>query len=370
MTSGTRPRVLVLTPDFPPAKGGIQTLTERIVSSFTRLDPTVVTLVHRDGPAFDADLRYRVVRVDWRVPNRPFTIVGLNATAAGLGLLARPSIVLSMHIVASPAAALLRHNLGIPFVQYVHAKEIGAKPGLARFALTRADRVVAVSEYTRDLAITAGARAERVVLIHPGVALPDEPAATPALNQRPTVLTISRLEDRYKGHDVVLRALPLIQAEVPGVQWRVIGDGPLRPLLEDRARTAGVGDAVRFLGQVSDATREKELRGASAFCMVSRLPAGGFAGEGFGIVYLEANAHGLPVVAGDVGGARDAVIQGKTGLLVDPEDHVAVADALVSVLRDRELAERLGRDGLVHAKRLSWQKAGTSVEALLEGLVP
>jgi phosphatidyl-myo-inositol dimannoside synthase len=278
--------------------------------------------------------------------------------------------VLSTHIVVSPAAALLRRQLGIPFVQYVHAKEIGVRPGLARFALTRADRVIAVSRYTRGLAVAAGARSARVALINPGVDAPESAVgAERPHNGRPTVLTIARLEDRYKGHDVILRALPLVRAEVPDVRWRVVGEGPLRATLEDRARALGLEHVVQFLGAVSDDARDEELGGADAFCMVSRLPAGGFAGEGFGIVYLEANAHGLPVVAGAVGGATDAVVHGETGLLVDPQDHVAVADALVALLSDRDLAARLGRRGRERAGRFSWEAAAERVESELLSLV-
>ncbi len=366
----TLPRVLVITPDFPPAKGGIQILSQRVVSGLHGLAPTVVTLGHADAAAFDRQQPFRVVRTHATPGTRTFSIAGLNATAGLLGLRARPDVVLSMHIVAGPAAVLLRRRLGIPFVQYVHAKEVGARPGLARFALTRADRVVAVSRYTRGLVVAAGANPDRVALISPGVDLP--PAASLDRDRRgsPTILTISRLEDRYKGHDVVLRALPLVRVEVPGVCWRVIGDGPLRPTLEERARTMGLGESVQFLGAVSDDVRDRELATADVFCMVSRMPTGGFAGEGFGIVYLEAGAYGLPVVAGATGGALDAVVEGETGLLVDPDDHVAVADALVSLLRDRDLANRLGRGGRARAERLTWEATGRLVEAELLSLLP
>jgi phosphatidylinositol alpha-1,6-mannosyltransferase len=179
------------------------------------------------------------------------------------------------------------------------------------------------------------------------------------------VLTISRLEDRYKGHDVMLRALPLIRAKVPEVQWVVIGDGTLRPGLEHLARAVGVDDAVRFLGAVSDAERDEWLRRATVFVMVSRLPADGYAGEGFGIVYLEANARGIPAVAANVGGAVDAVVDGETGLLVDPTDHLAVADALTRLLTDPEEARRLGGQGAARAQEFAWPRISRQIEDLL-----
>lgn len=364
-----RPRVLVLTPDFPPAKGGIQILCQRIVSWLRTFEPTVVTLGHPAAVAFDKQQPFKVVRVPSTPSSRVLTMLALNATSVAVALRERPDVVLSMHIVAGPAAILIRRHTGIPFMQYVYAKEIGAKLSLARFALTRADRVVAISRYTRELALGAGAPPNRIALISPGVDVPDTVQMDRERSDQPTLLTIARLEDRYKGHDVMLRALPLVRAEVPEVRWRVVGDGPLRPTLEDRARALGLEDAVQFLGSVSDEIRDEELARAHVFCMVSRLPSGGFAGEGFGIVYLEANAHGLPVLAGAVGGATDAVVHDETGLLVDPEDHVAVADSLVMLLRDRPKADRLSRQGRTHAERLSWEVAGRRVEAELAQLL-
>ena len=103
--------------------------------------------------------------------------------------------------------------------------------------------------------------------------------------------------------------------------------------------------------------------------MPSRLPAGDFAGEGFGIVYLEAGAYGKPVVAGNVAGALDAVLDGETGLFVDPTDHVDVANAITRLLLDSELARRLGGAGAVHAGTFAWPVICERVEAVLLELV-
>jgi phosphatidylinositol alpha-1,6-mannosyltransferase len=99
--------------------------------------------------------------------------------------------------------------------------------------------------------------------------------------------------------------------------------------------------------------------------MPSRLPAGGLAGEGFGIVYLEAGAYGKPVVAGNVGGARDAVLDGETGLLVDPQDPLAVSEAIVRLLRDEPLARALGAAGRARAQAHAWPTVARRVEELL-----
>ncbi len=360
-----RVRVLVLTPDFPPARGGIQVLSHRIVTGFERVEPTVVTLSHPAAPAFDQAQPFRVARVGGRLGGRAPAIAALNLLALDVARRVRPHVVLSAHIVVSPPAALLRRWQGLPWVQYVHAKEVGTRPGLARFALSRADSTIAVSDYACSLARDAHAPPARVHRIHPGVDLGAPPPSPRRPQTRPTIVTIARLEDRYKGHDVMLRALPLVRAQVPDVLWAVIGEGPLRSLLEQRASALGLDGCVRFLGGVDDAARDAWLERAHVFAMVSRLPARGFAGEGFGIVYLEANARGLPVVAGAAGGAVDAVVDGETGLLVDPEDHVAVARALTRLLTDPELSERLGTAGRERAQSFAWPRVAREVEQLL-----
>jgi phosphatidylinositol alpha-1,6-mannosyltransferase len=266
---------------------------------------------------------------------------------------------------------VIRRVLRVPVVQYVYAKEIGARPKLASFAVRNADAVIAISRYTRQLALDVGAAPERIELIPPGVDLPSPHRLSrpgPA-NGRRRLITVARLEDRYKGHDVLARALPLVRVHVPDVEWVIVGDGPLRGHLERLVEASGVSDAVRFVGSVSDEERDRLLQDADVFAMPSRLPARGLAGEGFGIVYLEANARGLPVIAGDVAGAVDAVVDGETGMLVDADDHVALAEAISTLLLDRERAESLGAAGFERSRQFAWSEIAARVEALLRDVV-
>jgi phosphatidylinositol alpha-1,6-mannosyltransferase len=272
----------------------------------------------------------------------------------------RPDLVLAGHIVVSPAALAIKGVFRTPLVQYVYAMEITSRPRLAALALSRADAVIAISRHTETLARGHGATDVRV--IPPGVDLPQVPPLE-RFNE-PTIVSVSRLDERYKGHDVLLRALPLIRARVPSARVVVVGDGALRPAYEALARALGVHEAVRFAGEVDDAERDRLLSRSHVFAMPSRLAANG-AGEGFGIAYLEANAHGLPVVAGNVAGALDAVVEGETGLVVDPCDHVAVAEAIMSLLEDPAKAERLGRQGAERAKEFAWPKIAARVEDVL-----
>ncbi len=392
-----RPRLLMITPDFPPTRGGIQVLAHRLADGMSGFETRVVTLDSPRAARFDATsgVATRRVRADRRLGAGRNVV--LDAVALWEALSFRPHLTLSTHIVASPAAAAISRTTGARTVQYFHAKEIGGRPRLAAFAARQAHASIAVSAYTAGLLAALGpagagraggaggaggasraggvdeaggaeSRAD-VNLIPPGVDLPDSAElpgdSSSSAAERPTFVTVSRLEDRYKGHDVLLRALALVRAKVPDVEWVVVGDGPLRGELEGLARSGGVADSVRFLGSVSDEQRNRWLARADLLAMPSRLPGGGLAGEGFGIVYLEAGAYGKPVVAGNVAGALDAVADGESGLLVDPADPQAVAEAIATLLLDRELARRLGSAGAERAQRFAWPVIAARVEALL-----
>jgi phosphatidylinositol alpha-1,6-mannosyltransferase len=337
-----------------------------VVQHAEGLDARVVTLSHAQAHAFDAAFGFDVRRVPSARFGHRASIARLNAAAVAEGLRFRPDVVLSGHIVMSPAAAAIRRILGAPMAQYLHGYELVTRPRLTRFAVRRADASIAVSRSTRDTAIAAGASPDLVHVIPVGV---DSPRAEESERESvPTVLTVGRLRERYKGHDTMLSALPLLVERVPDVRWVVVGDGPLRAEFETLAAGHGVQERVVFAGEVSDAERDAWFRRAHVFAMPARTPAAGI-GEGFGIVFLEANAHGIPVVAGGVDGALDAVVDGVTGTLVEPTNPVAVADAVADLLLDPERARRLGAAGAERARRdFSWPAIATRVETLLRSI--
>jgi phosphatidylinositol alpha-1,6-mannosyltransferase len=354
-----RPRLLILTPDFPPQHGGVQVLLHRLAGGLTGFRVEVVTLESPGCTRFDCESEIATKRVRTLARAQAARILALNAGALRRALRFQPHVTLSGHVVTSPAAAAVGVLAKTPCAQYVYAVEIVDKPRLSAFAAARANVVIAVSDYTASLITAAGTPAAKVRVIAPGVDLPG-PQTGPPPNGRPTVLTIARLDYRYKGHDVLVDALADLRARVPDVEWVVVGDGPLRGSLEERVRAQGVAQSVRFLGAVSDEVRNTWLRRADVLAMPSRLP-----GEGFGIAYLEAGAYGKPVVAGNVAGPAEAVADGVTGLLVDPSDPRAVAAALERVLVDRDLAQRLGRAGAEAAAARAWPLVVQRVEQAL-----
>lgn len=361
-----RRRVLVTTPDFPPAIGGIQRLLGKLVAHATGWEVLVVALRQPEGGF--APPAGAIARTTNKPPSRGASIARLNARTLRTGLVWRPEAVICGHIVTSPAALLLSTLLRVPSVQYVYAKELANWPRLSRLALERSQATIVLSQHAERLAHGAGAPRERVHVIPPGVDALERSPEQGGKDDRPTILTVARLVDRYKGFDVMLQAMLIVRDALPASRWVLIGEGPLRLELERSARLLGLQDSVTFCGRVGDAELDDWYARSHVFAMPSRVPPDG-GGEGYGLVYLEAAARGLPCVGGKDGAVAEAVIDGKTGLLVDATNHVETAAALIELLADPERAEALGAAGRARARTLSWERMAASTETLLAALM-
>jgi phosphatidyl-myo-inositol dimannoside synthase len=366
-------RILLVSPFFPPARGGIERTAGELARALSADGNDLHVVAGEpagDAAGLDAPSG---VQVSWSANDPPGgrkATFALNRRAAAIALKLRPDVILAMHTRAAPAARLARYACGARMVLVIHAKEVPEQPRLAHAAVRWADAVVAVSAYSRELALGSGAQPVRVTTIHPGVTLPATPP--PALSQRPgppTIVTVARLDEPEKGHDVALRALAMLRERGVDARWVMVGDGRLRGALEWSARSLGVDGAVSFVGAVSDAQLAQTLDGAHAYCMLARSPGPGAAGEGFGIVFVEAGAHGLPVVAGKIPGVVDAVADGDSGLLIDSSEPAAAADALERVLTDPDLAARLAAAGAQRAAQLTWDNVAARYERLIGEVV-
>ncbi len=365
-------RVLLVTPEYPPTLGGIQSLLHEITSAMPRASVTVLTPDAPGGAAFDAAAGVRAERVPVRGP----TPLARNLAFNLRGLLRlpdwRPDVILNGHVVTTPLAFAASRRYGAPVVVYGYGKEIQGRPRLAAWALRHCAAAVAISQFTRGLLLETvrGRRHAPVHVVHPGVRIPADRAAETVHDDTDggpfTLVTVGRLRDWYKGHDVILEALPRVLARLPETRWIVVGDGRRRAALEERAVELGVDHAVTFVGAVSDADKNAWLQRADVFVMPARYPKGEVAGEGFAIVYLEAAAWGVPSIAGNVGGPREAVVDGVTGLLVDPESAEQVADAIIQLGQAPERARELG----AHARRraeaeFTWDAVAGDLETIL-----
>ncbi len=223
---------------------------------------------------------------------------------------------------------------------------------LSRLAGRSLNRLVSISQHTADRCVEANDLRHVPVDV---CAIPLDPSFQPYLDSpasmeeahEPALLTVTRLGSlgEYKGVDTVIHALPAIQESCPGARYVVIGDGDLVPDLRALAERLGVGGAVEFRGNVSDEDLVRAYRDCSVFVMPS-------AGEGFGIVYVEAMAFGRPAVAASAGGAPEVVSEGVTGLLVPYGDVEALADVLTRLLRDPGLRQSMGAAGQARVAEL------------------
>ena len=276
----------------------------------------------------------------------------------------RYDFVICSHLSQSPIAATIGLRHGTPYMVVAHGSEAwGRLPILKRLAVRGARAVLAVSLYTaRALAAVNRISPARVKVIYN--AIPEELAQALASGRgdprgrpgpqgpplQPTLLSVASLkpEHAYKGVDTVIQSLPQIASAVPEVRYVVVGHGEDRVRLERLAFTVGVRDRVIFAGEVSDVQLANLLRTCDVFVLPSRAfrrEGDRWQGEGFGRVYVEAALAGKPVVGSTEGGAAEAVLDGRTGLLVDPRSVTGVAMAAIRLLQAPDWAASLGVEG-------------------------
>ncbi|WP_328476982.1 glycosyltransferase family 4 protein [Actinoplanes sp. NBC_00393] len=356
------PRLQIVTPVFPPAVGGIESLALGLADRWDG-PVEILALEEPDSPEWDAAAAYPVHRVSNVPRGGRRAIARLTRAALPRARRFRPDIVLNMHVRCGYAAALAKLPTGAVWLQYYHAKEVPTWSRETRLCARRADQGIAVSRYTASLVRSVAPEAGPLTVIPPGI---PEPAQVVGATRpdRPTLLTVARINDPYKGHDVVLDALPMIREKVPGVRWIVAGAGNRLGWLSDQVRTRGLGANVELLGLVDDSERDRLLATSDVFLLPSRTSPDGRAGEGFGIVYAEAAAAGLPIVAGDHGGVVDAVRDQVSGLLVNPADPRQVADAVIALLTDDARRARMSSAAQAWSEQFRWHRVARAFQEL------
>ncbi|KFK85435.1 GDP-mannose-dependent alpha-(1-6)-phosphatidylinositol monomannoside mannosyltransferase [Streptomyces sp. JS01] len=380
-------RTLVVTNDFPPRQGGIETFVRAMTDRFPADSVVVYTSAEPGAAVHDAALPYPVVRD----PARMLLPVP-RVTARAAGLARRHGCDSVWFGAAAPLGLMadrLRRESGVRrAVATTHGHEVwwartpGARALLRRIG-ERTDAVTYLGAATRaPIAAALGPpAARRMVRLAPGVdaeAFAVRPGArdglrTPAggvrerygLGGRPVILCAARLVPR-KGQDTLIRALPAVLRSVPDAVLLLTGDGPYARTLHRLAADTGVADAVVLAGGRPHPEMPEHYAAADVFAMPCRTRRGGLEVEGLGIVFLEAAAAGLPVLVGDSGGAPDTVRDGETGHLVDGRDTAAVADRLVTLLRDRAAAAAMGEKGRAWVREeWGWESAYATLAGLL-----
>jgi phosphatidylinositol alpha-1,6-mannosyltransferase len=354
---------LLVTNDFPPKIGGIQSYLWEL---WRRLPPdqvTVFTTAHRGAEVFDQDQPFRIVRSRWAVllPTR-LLARHVRRLAAEVG---------AQSVVLDPVLplGLLGSRLGLPYGVVLHGTEITvpgrlpiSRPLVAR-VVSQASLVIAAGGYPESEARRAVGQDEPfppVVRIPPGVdtarfrplAAIDRAATRARLGlpaTGPLVVSVSRLVPR-KGMDTLIRAAALLASRHPDLTVAISGGGRDLPRL--RHLVSRTGAPVHLMGRVNDLDLPALYGSADVFAMCCRRRWAGLEQEGFGIVFLEAAACGVPSIAGDSGGAAEAVEDGKTGFVVgDPGDPKAVAAALGRLLDDPSRASEQGQAARARAEQ-------------------
>ena len=369
-------RTLVVTNDFPPRAGGIQAFVHAMTE---RLGDVVVYAPRWPGAAaFDAAQPFTVVR------HRTSLMLPVPAVARRAREIMRAEHCDSVWFGAAAPLGLLGRTLRRSGARRIVATTHGHEAGWAQLPVARAtlrriaagvDVMTYLGDYTHDKLAAALSKdqAPKLQRLAPGVdatffhpgAGGDRVRAEHELGGRPVIVCVSRLV-RRKGQDVLIRALPQVLTAVPDAALLVVGDGPFRGDLEKLATTTGVRSAVRFTGAVPWAQLPAHFDAGDVFAMPCRTRRGGLDVEGLGIVYLEASATGLPVLAGRSGGAPDAVLAGRTGEVVDGTDVAAVADGLVRLLTDEVTAAAMGSAGRAWVQaEWSWDAAASALRSML-----
>lgn len=378
---------LLVTNDFPPKMGGIQTYLWELWRRLPPDDFAVLTTPFPGTAVWDRNQPFRVTRVRERVllPRR-VTAERIRQTAAETG---------AKLVVLDPALPLaaLGPSLGLPYAVVLHGAEVTVPgrlpllaPRLAR-VLTGARGLVAAGGYPlAEAARTAGGREALpdVVEVPPGVDLTrftpiaggeaDRAEARRRLSlpqSGPLIVSASRLVPR-KGMDVLIKSLPHLVPHRPDLTLAIAGGGRDLGRLKTIAGRLGVAKRVRFLGRVPEVDLASLYACADVFVMLCRNRWGGLEQEGFGIVFMEAAASGVAQIAGNSGGAPEAVVDGETGIVLDdPTDAELVAKTISELLDDPDRRRRMGHAGRERAvSQFDWDLLARRLHDALRGWEP
>ena len=344
-------RILLVTNDFPPRVGGIQNYLWNIYTRLAPDDVVVLAPAHPGDVAFDRTQPFEVVRwpgrIYWPTPTLARRVADLararQADAVAFGAM------LPMNLIAN--------KLDQKVIVHTHGFEVAAarvpvmKQVLRRIG-SRAQLMTVISEYTKRFIDRALGGTDTTKMLRTGVDLERfnesvdgrEVRKRHGLGGAPVVTLVSRLVAR-KGQDQVIRALPIVRETVPDAHALLVGGGPDRKRLTDLAKQQGVSNAVTFAGEVREEDLAAHYAAGDVFAMPCRSRWANLEVEGLGLVYLEAQACGRPAIAGDSGGAPEAVVPGETGYVVGGTDHRALAARLTELLGDPAKAKAMGRAG-------------------------
>ncbi|PAU95672.1 glycoside hydrolase [Aliifodinibius salipaludis] len=377
--------LLFITQDFPPKTGGIETYSFELAKRFqNRVDKFgVVAPSHPHASGTDSEMPFEVVRVPIKD-----SLLPVAAPITLLSLIGNRLIDTVLHAQWQTAIAsvITRKLIGYPKKIYVsaHARELLIEPfagqggflskqlhALRRKLLSQIDGFFPVSRYTAKLLEKEGVRKDNIRVVENGTnPLFFTPKNANALakklevENKKIIFSVCRLVPR-KGMDVVLKALKEIVQQDPNVIYLLGGSGPDASRLKALCNNLGLKDHVKFLGRIAEQELPYYYSLADVFVMPAKNNPPDV--EGFGIVFLEANACGTPVIGSKTGGIPDAIVDGETGLLVDENNIEELKIAISKLITNTDLAHKMGEAGRKRIlSEINWD---TSAQRILNGMV-
>jgi phosphatidylinositol alpha-1,6-mannosyltransferase len=355
-------KILLLTNDFPPRySGGISNVYFNLCKNDTHGLLKAIAPDCEAAKRFDEEFNLDTVRV--RVPTergillRIIQLAGFLAAAIIESFRNDVIAIWCGHVYLTPVAYVLKKLRGLPYFLFMYGGEERVyldkrlKAMVFRYLIGNSDYLLGCSSFVKGEINRNWGYKGPIHVLNPGVDTdrfrPCESLSSDRDSRTEFVLlTVGTLLNEHKGQDKVIEALVSIREEIPAVKYYVIGDGPERGRLQDLAfKKHGLDSVVEFLGFIKDSELPMYFNKADVFIMPSRVAPCAQGTEGFGIVYLEANACGKPVIGGNAGGVPDAILDGETGLLVDPEDADDIARAVIWLYNNPDARASMGARG-------------------------
>ena len=374
-------RILLITRNLPPLVGGMERLNWHMAKELSA--HAAVRIIAPKGSAAYAPAGVEIIEV----PLHPLWKFLVHAQWRALREARRwrPEVVLACSGLTAVPALLAARAASVRAIAYVHGLDLTVPHFVYRKlwlpALRYMDRVIANSRATAALAEHVGVQTVRIGIVHPGVAIPQNLADEQAiarfcaeydLGKRPLLLSVGRLSARKGLREFVTNALPYIIVRHPHLILLIAGEAPSDALhaqtqtpesIHEAAKHVGVADNVRFLGRLTDAELGTAYDAANVHVFPVREISGDM--EGFGMVAIEAAAHGLPTVAFATGGVVEAVEDGQSGHLIAPGDYHAFADAVLQTLANKDT---LRASCITFARRFAWPNFGEQIHAQVMGM--
>lgn len=383
-TMDKQKRILVVTRNLPPLVGGMERLNWHMIKELSRYQAVSVIGPKDSKPVAPPVVKYQMTSLS----PLPYFLASALWSTLSLARKWKPNIVLAGSGLTAPVAWLAARLSNARAVAYLHGLDIVVENRLYRWLwlpfIRRMDRVIVNSQATKGLATSAGIPATKIGIVHPGVDLPqiDEQGSGDAFRQRhnltnaPILLSVGRLTERKGIKEFVISALPGIAKRNPNVKLLIIGGQPEDALaargqpkesILAAAMKAGVANNVKFLGRVSDYELSEAFDATAAHIFpIRELPGDP---EGFGMVAVEAAAHGVPTIAFRCGGVVDAVNNSVTGWLVNPGDYSAFAQKVTDSI-NAEKSSQWSTNCLNFAKEKTWSKFGSNLQKELTLIQP